>query len=248
MRSIVRAVIGVIPWGVALIAIVIFSSWLGPSGILYALGWTLAVVVYRGAAGGQSRSGRMRIDALAGVVCILTVYLGGWYLLPAVIAFGLVDLSALGSPTPRFRAGGTTEVLAATATVFANIVALLVLTTAGIYSSTSSSVAADGTVTNAPSQTIGFVATNGTRGVAIMALIILFTVAVGAGSLVHFGLDRRVGHVLVGVGALGLLILTLAGALSIGIWLFPGSILAFATWLAGRHPSERSARDHSPAS
>lgn len=80
-----------LPWALSAGALVLFVA-ISPSGFLLAGGWALVILVARVLAGvASSRDGRLAVDAIFTVVCILAAFEGGWYLIPAAVAFIVAD-------------------------------------------------------------------------------------------------------------------------------------------------------------
>lgn len=229
-----RVLIGVMPWFVAGIVILSFPILMGPAGLPFAVGWSLFLIVARSSTTDEARPRRLSVDALAAFVCLLGAYVGGWYLIPAFATFALVDLADIPSPAPHLDGRGSREILAALTTLCAGAIGVSVLILGASYSSASSSVAIDGTVTNDPIRAVGFLAVNGSNGLAVLLVATALLVAVFAGAVLHVRWGLRVGHVLTGAGAIGLVLISTLGALSVGPWLAPSAILAVVTWFAGR--------------
>lgn len=229
-----RALIGLVPWLVAGVAVLAFPILMGPAGLLYSAGWTLVLIAARGWTAEQPRSGRVWSDCLLGAVCLFGAYLGGWYLLPSIAAFLLVDVAGVESPVVHLRTRQRWEVVAALSTLCAGVAGLAYLLLGGPYSSASSSVGVNGAVTNGPVNTLDFLAVNGGRGVVVAIIAASLIAAVAVGALLHTAGGRRSTRLLTGAGAVGLVLLTVIGSVSFGPWLAPSAVLATLTWFAGR--------------
>lgn len=96
---VVERVIALIPWVLAIAAVVAYPVLLGAVGLAYILLWSTALVAVRWVAGGD-RGRRLTGDGIAAVACFLGAYLGGWYLLPSVAAFAILDLRGEASRVP----------------------------------------------------------------------------------------------------------------------------------------------------
>lgn len=63
----------------------------GVPGFINSAVWAIIVGGYRLLLTPASRFERLAIDVVFGIACFLTVFEGGWYLLPAVVLFALGD-------------------------------------------------------------------------------------------------------------------------------------------------------------
>ena len=79
--------------GLAVIALFLFAIAPNADGPILVFGWSVALIVFRCCAGlMRTRAGRVAIDAAMGGLCVLAAFEGGWFLLPCVVAYTLIDL------------------------------------------------------------------------------------------------------------------------------------------------------------
>ena len=83
------------PWALLLAALGLFLFIPDANGLAVAAIWGLIIVASRVGIGLlPDRTARLWADSLLAFVCLLAGYEGGWYLLPAVIAFAIQDWQA----------------------------------------------------------------------------------------------------------------------------------------------------------
>jgi hypothetical protein len=83
---------GWFPWLLALAAFVVFMLAVGPFGIALAIWWGVVLVVARAEVAFQRvRASLIAIDAAFAAIAFLGGFEGGWYLLPAIGVFVLMD-------------------------------------------------------------------------------------------------------------------------------------------------------------
>jgi len=227
-----RRVASLAPWALATLAGVLFVVLLGPTGILYNVGWGLVLAAGRAVASGP-RSQRLAVDALLAVVAFLGAYVGGWYLLPAIGLFALADAAEVEVPAvrPRLEVGP----LAAIGSFLAGLAAVAFLALGSTYASRRSTVGPAGVVAEDPQISLTFLDVNGLRGAVILAVVVALVVAVLAGSLLDRSGEARLGRPLLAVGAVGLAGVAVVSASTIGPVLAPAALLglialAWATW------------------
>jgi len=168
-------------------------------------------------------------------LCALVVFEGGWYLLPAVVAFAACDAAGLGIELPSLPddAAGH-ELGAAIACALLGWLGLVVALSGPIYGSASSTASATGVVVNTPPQ-VGLLQAGLPLQTALLlgataALFGLVTIA----ALVHVRSRRRdAWRALVAITAT-LVMLVALGTITVGLRLVPGGVLALASVRLGR--------------
>lgn len=228
--------LGLLPWVLAFVAVVAFPLLLGPVGFAYSLLWSTALVLVRRIAG-DDRERRLASDALAAVGCFLGAYLGGWYLLPSVAAFAILDLRG-----PRILKAPSSRDLAFTAGIgsaVAGIMAASLLVLGRLYATATSIAGQDGARdTIASNET--FLEVTGAAGFAVVAVLVSCSVAMLFGTATHRA-RRRIARPLFVLGALGFSLVAVLGALSVGLYVAPSAFLAWlatvASWRPVRGPS-----------
>lgn len=236
----VRHAAGLAPWVMAALAGVLFVVLLGPSGSLFAVGWGLALVAARAVARGP-RVQRLAVDAALAFVAFLGGYLGGWYLLPAIGLFALADAAGIEVPVLPSRAREIGPIAAASA-FLAGLAAVTVLLAGPSYTSRTSTVDPGGAVAEGPTFARTFLEVNGSRGAAVLALVVILAAAVLVGALVDRAGRPGLGRPLVALGALGISGLAVLTAPTIGLVLAPAALLALlalAATIGGRRTQAR---------
>ncbi len=219
--------VGFAPWVIASITLVSFVVLIGPTGLIYTVGWGLFLVFARSFANGP-RGRRLSVDAVLAVVAFFGAYVGGWYLIPAILVFVLLDAADHPTPRPQVRWLRDAVTLTAIGSVGAGLIAVLYLALGATYSTTSSSVGQGGSVSIGPKAALTFLEANGVRGMVVLAsVVVLLTLStILAGSWLERSRRSYVGRVLLGIGAVGLGVLTIVTAPTIGRFLAPAALLA----------------------
>lgn len=95
-----------LPWVLVAGVLCLFLVIPGVDGIVLALAWGGLVGLFRyGVALLPDRDARLWVDGIFLVACLLAAFEGGWYLVPATIAFAVKDL---GERRGAARQGATT--------------------------------------------------------------------------------------------------------------------------------------------
>ena len=222
-----------LPWALSAGALALFLA-ISPSGFLLAGGWALVILVARVLAGvAGSREGRLTVDAIFTVVCILAAFEGGWYLIPAALAFIVADRR----PSPAAQVpvvGPGLELVAGIMAAVVGWLALAIIAWGPLYESRSSTVTPAGALesTTAVLNLAAVGISNRTVVVLVGTAILLAVIAVGA--IFHVRFRVRWAHWAVGLAAIGLAAVSVLGAFSIGPFLVPALGLALLAWWAGR--------------
>jgi hypothetical protein len=225
------------PWLLAEAPLAWLEAQFWPEGGLWLLLiWTVVLLVYRTALAPISRrSVRVVGDGVFAGFCFLAVFEGGWYLLPAVVAFAACDAAGLTIELPSLPTDAVGyELGAALASTCLGWVGLAIAVSGPIYASETTTVSANGVVVNSPPQ-VGLLE----AGLPAQTALLL------AGSVLVFGLVALVAvvHVRTGrrsawrafVAATALLVaLIILGVPTLGLWLAPGGALALAAVRLGR--------------
>jgi hypothetical protein len=93
----VGRIVAWLPWLLAEASLGWVEAQFWPDGALWLIVlWTAVLLVFRGMVSrtGERRE-RLLIDLVFGGLCVLAVFEGGWYVLPAVAAFALCDAAGL---------------------------------------------------------------------------------------------------------------------------------------------------------
>jgi len=87
-----------LPWLLAVAALALFAVIPDSAGLLLAVVWSGAILAWRGVAGAlpDPRS-RVWLDLFVMLGLCMAAFEGGWYLLPAGVAFLLNDRTGFGS-------------------------------------------------------------------------------------------------------------------------------------------------------
>jgi len=222
-----------LPWALTAGALALFLA-ISPSGFLLAGGWALVILVARVLAGvAGSREGRLTVDAIFTVVCILAAFEGGWYLIPAAVAFIVADRRpSTAAQVPIVGPG--LELVAGIMAAVVGWLALAIVAWGPLYETRSSTVTPGGALesTTAVLNLAAVGISNRTIVVLVGTAILLAVIAVGA--ILHVRFRVRWAHWAVGLAAIGLAAVSVLGAFSIGPFLVPALGLALLAWWAGR--------------
>ncbi len=213
-------------------------------GFLFLLGWTVVLLLYRAAVAQIAhRSLRLVLDVVFAGICYLAVFEGGVYLLPAVVAFAAGDVAGVSIRLPSLPDDRGGHALgAALASTVLGWVALALFLSGPLYGSASTTVYPNGTVVNSgPTQVsllqVGLTLQTG----AVLATIAVLFGLVSVLTVVHERTGRNgTWRLLVAVTAV-LLVLMALGAMTVGLWLVPGAVVALVVIRLGR-PGQGPAR------
>ena len=142
-----------LPWLVAECTLGFLQAQLWPDGGLWLLlVWTAVLLLYRAAIAQIShRSIRLVGDLVFGGLCALAVFEGGWYLLPAIVAFAACDAAGVSITLPWLPDDRERQELrAAVASTLLGWVALAIFVSGPLYTSAAATVDANGVVVNSP--------------------------------------------------------------------------------------------------
>jgi hypothetical protein len=148
-----KRIVSWLPWVLAEGTLGFLEAQLWPAGGLWLLLiWTAVLLLYRVAlATASGRSVRVVGDLAFAGLCVLAVFEGGWYLLPAVVAFAACDAAGLTIELPSLpNDRGGYELRAALACTLLGWLGLAISVSGPIYASASSTVSANGVVVNSP--------------------------------------------------------------------------------------------------
>lgn len=227
-----------LPWLVAEGTLGFLQAQLWPYGGLWLLLlWTAVLLAYRAAIAQVSR-GSLRLvgDLVFGGLCALAVFEGGWYLLPAVMAFAAGDAAGVSITLPSLPDDRERHVLgAAVASTLLGWVALAIFVSGPLYSSATASVDTNGVVVNNPPMQASLVQVGlGPQTATLLALIALLFGLVTLSTAAYVRTRRRDAWLaLVGVTA-SLVVLVILGSMTVGLWFLPGVTLALVAVRLGR--------------
>jgi hypothetical protein len=211
-------------------------------GLWLLLIWTAVLLLYRTAVTQiPHRSLRLGVDLVFAGLCVLAMFEGGWYLLPAVAGFAACDAAGLSIRLPSLpddREGY--ELGAALASTVLGWVGLAVFLSGPLYAWASANVSADGVVVTSASPVSLLQAGMTPQSAAILATIALLLGLVSVAAIVHVR-TRRHGawRALVAI-AVALVALAALGVMTVGLLLVPGVVLAVVAVRLGR-PAHLSA-------
>jgi hypothetical protein len=241
-----------LPWLLAEGTLGFLQAQQWPTGGLWLLLlWTAALLAYRAAIGQISHRGvRLYGDLVFGVLCALAVFEGGWYLLPAVVAFAACDAAGLSITLPSLPDDRERHELdAAVGSTLLGWAALAIFVSGPMYSSATSTVDANGVVVNSPPMQASLLQ----AGLAPQTATLLATIALLFGlvtvlTAVYVRTRRREAwRALVAVTVL-LLVPVILAWMTVGLWLVPGVVLALVAVRLGRsvQPSRQATSVDAP--
>lgn len=223
-----------VPWIILLGALgwfAILSIPHGPSLLLVLLpAWILVVTVERRVVRRLgSRRLRLAADVVLAGLCLLLLTFGGLWVLPAVVAFGIVDLADSAPPDARPTLDQPRrELLLGIGTAIAILATLALILYAPLYSTAGAAISTTGVVTETQS-------TASLAEVGFPLALELLLVGLAGAALFGVILDARRaadGRPLIGFVAAALAILAILGGFSIGLFLVPAGVMAALTFAA----------------
>jgi hypothetical protein len=123
-----------LPWLLAAAAILVFA--VSPGGWILAAAWALVILVVRVVASlAPSREARTIIGVLFVAVCLLAAFEGGWYVIPAGLAFLWADRRPTVGPVAPPLGGPQLEIIAGVMSAVVGWLALAVIVWAPLYTS-----------------------------------------------------------------------------------------------------------------
>jgi hypothetical protein len=232
-----------LPWLLAEGTLGFVDAQLWPDGGLWLLLlWTAVLLLYRAAVAQISvRSLRLVADLLFAGLCILAVFEDGWYLLPAVAGFAACDAAGLSIRLPSLpddREGH--ELGTAFASTILGWVGLAAFLSGPLYASASASVSADGVVVNSSSKESLLRVALSPQSAAILATIALLFGLISVSAIVRVRTRRHSAWRALVAVVVVLVALVALGAMTVGLWLVPGVVLALVVVRLGR-PAQPSA-------
>ncbi len=231
-----------LPWILVALAMGVFLLVPDASGPALVLIWGSIVLAARFIVSLlPDRAARLSVDAFAVLGCFLAAFEGGWYLLPAAIAFMVRDWRA-GPAVRPLRGSGPArrESLLGIAAAAVGLAGLAVALFGPFYASQQATLAS-GDVVDSPPTTSSLISIGLTpRAAAVLVLATALLGVVAAASVTHERTGRRWARTVLGAAVLGLAAIALAGALTIGALLLPAVVCGLAAWALGgrRTPSE----------
>jgi hypothetical protein len=214
-------------------------------GLWLLLLWTAVLLAYRAAVAQIShRSFRLVGDLVFGGLCVLAVFEGGWYLLPAVAAFAACDAAGVSITLPSLpddREGH--ELGAAVASTLLGWVALVIFVSGPLYTSATATVDANGVVVNSPPMQASLLQVGlAPQTATLLATIALLFGLVTVSTAVYVRTRRRDAWLALVAVTVLLVALVILGSMTVGPWLVPGVALALVAVRLGRpvQPSPQS--------
>jgi hypothetical protein len=223
-----------LPWLIAEAALVLLEAILWPEGGVWMLMiWNAILAMVRAAvAQTAARRNKLTVDVAFAILCFMAAWEGGWYLLPAAVAFGVVDAVVKPAPPidPRELPG---EQVAAAASAILGWLAIGVFISGPLYSSASTTLLPDGSTATSHSPASPLVVGPSTQSIVVLGVAVLLFAA----TWLFASLDGRRHSPLAYTGlattTMALTALAILGAMSVGLFLAPGVALALvALWLA----------------
>ncbi len=229
----VRLVLPWVPWLVAEAALGYVEARLWPEGGLWLIVlWTVVLVLYRTAlAATDRRTVRLAGDLFFAGICVVSVFEGGWYVLPAVIAFAACDAAGLTIHLPALPADRDAHELgAALAATVVGWLGLAIAVSGPLYETATSGVGPNGPFDIPPQ--VGLLQAGMSPAMAglLVAIAVLFGLLPLAAAI-HVRAPWRAAWLVLVILALALTILALPAVHLVGLWTAPGLML---TWLAVR--------------
>ncbi len=223
-----------LPWVLVALALGLFLVIPDANGPVLVVIWGSIVAVVRFGVGLlPDRTSRLWADAVVVLGCFLTAFEGGWYLLPAAVAFAVKDRGSGTTHQPFRHLTGRKEWVAGLAAGAIGIVGLAVALWGPFYASRSATITADSIVEGPLTSTSLFAVGLTPRAVVVLLLAASLLGIIAVASFVHARTGNRWARRLLGRAIVGLAIIAVAGAFTIGAVLLPAIALAIFAWVAG---------------
>ncbi len=232
-------------WILVAAALGLFAAIPEAGGPMLALMWAVIVGVFRfSVAVLPDRSSRLAADGVFIVVCFLAAFEGGWYFIPAALAFAVADRATeeVGGSVRGSRQG---ELLFGVGAAAIGLGAIALVLWGPLYSSRSASIIG-GNVFDGPTSQTNLMAVGVTpQAIAVLlsTAILLFVIAMT--SIVDARTSNRAAHRLLGFAIVGIVAVAIAGAFTIGVFLLPSIALASLAWAFG-HRADRGSGPAGP--
>lgn len=233
-----------VPWVVALIPLLVL--WQTTVGLIAGVVWIAVIASFRLAGRGRDRAARLGHDAILLICCVAAFILGGLYFAPAAVAFWLLDLSGPGATAAHVltdvRPRRPTSVYFGLAACFVGIAGIAAFLFLPTYTSASSSTTSGiSTVSTRTVLQIGLEP----QAIVVLTLICVLFAVVAVSSVVPIR-RQRLKPMLLGSAVLGLLVATILGGFSVGIFIAPGVLLAFVTFTVALVERDNATHPQSP--
>ncbi len=222
-----------VPWLIAEVALVFLESRIWPDGGLWLLVlWNPVLMLYRFVVGQTPlRRNRLTVDLVFAIFCFLAAFEGGWYLLPAIVAWVTLDAAAV--PVVRPLGRGDPEERSAAVAFVLGVLGIGAFLSGPLYATATSTMLADGSTATTYSAPGPLVA-----GLSPAALLVL-SLALGLFCLAWFLASLDVRHRSQGayrglaVATAFLAALAILGTYVVGLFLVPGvAFSVVALWNA----------------
>lgn len=229
------AVVRWLPWILVAVALGVFLLIPGANGPVLVLVWgTIVVAVRYGVGLLPERTSRLWADAVFIFGCFLAAFEGGWYLLPAALAFVVKDRAGGGEDAPFRGLRPRQEWLAGLAAGAVGVAGLAIAVWGPFYSSRSASIAL-GNVVEGPITSTYLAALGPTpRATIVLVIAVLLLAVIVIAPAIHSRTGSRWAHRLLAVAILGLGLIAIAGAFTLGPLLLPAIAIALLAWASGR--------------
>jgi hypothetical protein len=237
-----HAMVRVLPWFLVAIACTLFLFAPGADGPLIVLGWLVVFGTVRAIASRvTTREGRLALDGLLVFGCLLAAFEGGWFLVPAALAFAWSDRRpSMPHATPRNETTGP-EVLAGLGAAGAGLAGVGVILFGPLQSAAASSISG-GTIVEGAVQPASLAAGGLLpRTVIVLGAAAALSVIIAVAAVVHARRRVTSARRVLAVAVIALGAIALLGAFTIGIFLLPAVGLGVAAWLVGS-PARRTSR------
>ena len=227
----VGRIVAWLPWLLAEASLGWVEAQFWPDGGLWLIVlWTAVLLVFRGMVSLTSeRRERLLIDLVFGGLCVLAVFEGGWYVLPAVAAFALCDAAGLRIrlPSVPHDARGY-ELRLAVASTLVGLAGLAIAISGPIYASATSTIEPDGTVVTthspAPLLQTGVAPPLAAALIIVAVLFVLVTLS----AAVHLRSGLRAAWLALMAVTVSLVVAVVLTVVTLGLSLVPGVALAVA--------------------
>lgn len=223
-----------LPWLLAAASLGWVEARLWPEGGLWLIVlWTAVLLVFRWMVSlTNERLARLLFDLLFAGFCVLAVFEGGWYVLPAVAAFALCDLAGLRIRLPAIPQDARGyEVRLAVAATFVGWAGLAIALSGPLYSTATSAIEPDGSVLTTQSPAPLLQTGVAPPLAAALVIVAVLFVLISLTAAVHLRTGQRAAWLGLGAVTFFLSITVVLTVITLGpllLWLAPGVALALA--------------------